>query len=243
MNVAIAPERNVVGELQRLRTSSIWPDRHAPNGDGRVVVLVNGFGMPPATLMPLGRWLRAGGWDVHVAPVGWNVACGEATVARVAALVESVSRGLPVALVGHSRGGLLARVVAVRHPDTVSELVTVCTPWAVGPPDRPGVAVAAGALRYLRRHRVDVLGSIDCADGDCCTRFRTDMTAKPIATWTAIWSSRDGIGGGDAAPPAEADHSVDVATTHLGAIASVPGWNAIGQALGRPRPSSPRRPA
>ena len=59
------------------RESSLWPDRHAPAGDGRAVVLLNGFGMPPATLNPLARWLRAGGWAVHVAPTGWNLDCGE----------------------------------------------------------------------------------------------------------------------------------------------------------------------
>ena len=232
--VGISPEHKVVSEIRRLRSSRMWPDQGAPAGDGRAVVLLNGFGMPQATLMPLGRWLRAAGWEVQMAPTGWNVACGEATVERIASVVEDVHRGAPVALVGHSRGGLLARVVAVRLAGMVSDLVTVCTPWTVGPPDRPGVAMAAGAVRFLRRHGVDTMGSIDCADGGCCARFRADMAAKPTASWTAIWSSRDGIGGEAASPPPEADHAIDISTTHLGAIASIPGWKAIGVALTRP---------
>jgi pimeloyl-ACP methyl ester carboxylesterase len=211
----------------------MWPDRAAPAGDGRTVVLINGFGMPPATLKPLGRWLRAGGWAVQTAPTGWNVGCGEATVERVCSLVDAVQLDGPVALVGHSRGGVLARVASVRLADRVSDLVTVCTPWTIGPPDRPGVAVTTGAVRFLRRHGVDTMGSVDCADGDCCTQFRAEMTAKPPAAWTAIWSSRDGIGGRDAMPPAAADDAVDIATTHLGSIASVPAWTAIAAALTR----------
>lgn len=232
-NVGISSERNVVAELQRLRSSSMWPDQQAPPGDGRALVLVNGFGMPQATLKPLARWLRAGGWEVRAAPTGWNVGCGEATAKRICSLVEAMHPGEPVVLVGHSRGGLLARVVAVRLAGKVSDLVTICTPWTIGPPDRPGVAVAAGMVRFLRRHRVDMMGSIDCADGGCCTRFRAEMTATPQAAWTAIWSSQDGIGGSDAMPPAEADHAVDISTTHLGAIASIPAWNAIRAALTR----------
>ena len=74
----------MVAELQALRRSSMWPDRGAPPGDGRAVVLVNGFGVPPATLAPLARWLRGGGWDVRIAPLGWNVGCGEVAAARLA---------------------------------------------------------------------------------------------------------------------------------------------------------------
>ena len=233
VSVKVSPERKVVTELQRLRKSSMWPDQQAPAGAGRAVVLVNGFGMPQATLKPLARWLRAGGWEVQTAPTGWNVGCGEATSERLCSMVEAMHPGEPVALVGHSRGGLLARVVAVRLAGKVSDLVTICTPWTIGPPDRPGVAAAAGTVRFLRRHGVGMMGSIDCADGDCCKRFRAEMTTKPQAVWTAIWSSRDGIGGNDATPPAEADHAVDISTTHLGAIASVPAWNAIGAALTR----------
>lgn len=225
----------MVAELQALRSSSMWPDRGAPPGEGRGVILVNGFGMPPATLSPLARWLRGGGWAAQVAPVGWNVGCGEVAAGRLSSVILKASRDAPVAVVGHSRGGLVARVAAARLPGEVSHLVTLCTPWTIGPPDRPGIAVVAGGVRFLRRHGVEAMGSIDCADGTCCARFRDDMGQKPRATWTAIWSSRDGVAGDDAAPPPEADHTVDTSTTHLGAVASVGAWTAIGAALSRAR--------
>jgi triacylglycerol lipase len=231
--VGTSPEWNVVGEHRRLRASPLWPDRHPPPGDGRAVVLISGFGVPPTTVRPLGRWLAAGGWNVEVAPTGWNVDCGEATVGRLSEAIDAIhrSRG-PVALVGHSRGGLLARVLAVRHPDRVSDLVTICTPWALGPPDRPGVASVSRAIRFLRQHRViHTMGSIDCAAGTCCTRVRADMHVTPEPPWTAIWSSRDGIAGEASTPPATAGRAVDIATTHLGAVLSLPGWHAVGTAL------------
>jgi pimeloyl-ACP methyl ester carboxylesterase len=109
------------------------------------VALVGGFGAPPALLRRLRDALRGAGHTVRVAPLGFNVDCSEATVQRLDAWIGDVFGDAPVVLVGHSRGGQLARVVAVRHPDTVTRLITVATPWALGPPDRPGVAAVAGA--------------------------------------------------------------------------------------------------
>jgi pimeloyl-ACP methyl ester carboxylesterase len=196
------------------------------------VVLVHGFGVPAATLRPLRGWLSAAGWDVISPSLGLNLACASvATEQVVAAAADGRARtGQPVALVGHSRGGLLGKVAAVRRPDLVGVLVTVCTPWTLGPPDRPGVATVGRALRFGRRHGVDLLGSIDCADGACCSDLRPDLAQVPVAPWTALWSSADRIAGDDARCTG-ATRTVDLGTSHLGAVLSVEGWRAIGEAL------------
>jgi pimeloyl-ACP methyl ester carboxylesterase len=140
----------------------------------------------------------------------------------------------PVTLVGHSRGGQLARVAAVRRPDAVDRLVTVVTPWTIGPPDRPGVALATRALRGLRRRGVDVLASIECADGPCCARFRDDVAATPAATWTACWSSQDRVAGADARNPSGADRTVDLQTGHLGAVLARAGIRQVADEVDAP---------
>ena len=193
------------------------------------VVLVAGFGAPPSTLRPLARALRTAGADVTVAPTGLNLDCGEATVARLTDLVAGV--GQPVTLVGHSRGGQLARVVAARDPDAVARLITVGTPWTIGPPDRPGVAIGTAVVRGLRRLGVPVMGSIDCATGDCCAAYRRDLAAPLSVRWVAIWSSRDRVAGEDSRPPAEADVVLDVDASHLGLVRSEAGIAAIRSAL------------
>jgi pimeloyl-ACP methyl ester carboxylesterase len=182
------------------------------------VVLIGGFGVPPVALRRLRSSLSGRGHDVHVAPLGRNVDCGERAVGRVLDLVDGLAAAGRVTLVGHSRGGQLARVAAVRRPEAVDRLVTVATPWTIGPPDRPGVAVATRAVQALRRRGIDVLASIECATGPCCARYRDDLRAKPAATWTALWSSTDRIAGDDARPPAEADRAVDLGTGHLRAV-------------------------
>jgi pimeloyl-ACP methyl ester carboxylesterase len=185
------------------------------------VVLVGGFGLPATYLRPLARRL-----DASVASLGFNVDCGERSVQR---LLEQLGPGSTV--VGHSRGGQLARVAAVRRPDLVSRLVTVGTPWSIGPPDRAGVAAMTSAVRAVRRRGVDVLASVDCADGECCADYRRDVVAKPAARWTAIWSSADTVSGNDGRPPAVADEAVDVPVSHLGLVRSTRGIDAIAAVL------------
>jgi pimeloyl-ACP methyl ester carboxylesterase len=171
-------------------------------------------------LRPLRDTLRASGHRVWVAPLGFNVGCGEAAVATLERWVADVGDGAPVVVVGHSRGGLLARVLAVRRPDLVSRLITVSTPWSIGPPDRPGVAAVTAALQRVRRAGLPVMASIECATGECCVQFREDMARKPAAPWTALWSSTDRFAGDDAFPPPEADKRVDLRTGHVGAVTS-----------------------
>jgi pimeloyl-ACP methyl ester carboxylesterase len=197
---------------------------------------VPGFGIPPATISPLARWLRSGGWQVLIPPLGWNVGCGTVAadaVGRCAA--QGVAQtGRPVVVVGHSRGGLLGRVAALDGGESVEHLVTVCTPWTIGSPDRPGVATVERALRALRRRGVERFASIECASGPCCARFREIMGDAPSGRWTALWSSTDGIGGPASRPPAIADQIIDLRTSHLGGVLSVPGWSAIAEALSSP---------
>jgi triacylglycerol lipase len=182
------------------------------------VALVGGFGAPPALLRPLRDALRSAGHTVRVAPLGLNLDCGEVTAQRLDAWVGDVFADAPVAIVGHSRGGHVARVVAVRRPDNVTRLVTVATPWTIGPPDRPGVAAVAGVVRTLRRRGLKLMGSIDCASGTCCADYRRDVVKKPAARWSALWSSTDRFAGDDARAPREADNAVDLRVGHVGAV-------------------------
>ena len=188
------------------------PSDEVPVSTGGSILLLCGFGMPGATMRPLAATLEQRGMEAIVAPLGMNVDCGESTVARV---IELIDRYGVEAIIGHSRGGQLGLVAAVRRPDQIRQLVTVGTPWSVGPPDRPGVAMLSRLLRFARAHGVDPMPSIDCGTGDCCAKFRDDIQRHPAATWTAFWSSNDRIAGTDSQPPEQADESVDLRDGHL----------------------------
>jgi pimeloyl-ACP methyl ester carboxylesterase len=225
-------ELRFLAERRELSASPFMSSGAPAPGTAGSVLLLQGFGVPARTLAPLGAWLARGGWDVSFAPVGWNVGCGEATVDVVVERLEQLAgRSGPAVVLGHSRGGLLGRVAAVRHPRLVAGLVTVCTPWALGPPARPGVTTMSRLVRLARRHGLRTMGSIDCDHAACCTAFRADMGVVPTVPWAALWSSRDTVGGAASVPPTGPTRTVDLGTSHLGAVRSVAGWTAIGDAL------------
>jgi len=182
------------------------------------VLLVGGFGLPPQLLAPLARELYG-----RVVPTGFTVGCGEALTRRVVAAIDASDA--PVTLIGHSRGGQLARVAAARRADRVQRLISVGTPSSIGPPQRWGVPMMTALLR-----RVPNPIALDCAHGACCAEFRRDLAAPVTVPWTAIWSGRDRI-----VPPHEARHGgadcVQVDVSHVGLVTSSRGRAAIRSAL------------
>ncbi len=177
-------------------------------------LLVGGFGLPAGVLRPLARDLQG-----TIVPTGLTIGCGEAEATKVVAAIDAAPEA--VVLVGHSRGGQLARVAAARRPEHVRRLITVGTPATIGPPQRWGVPLVTAALRRLPQPI-----ALDCATGDCCAAFRADL-ARPVAIpWVAVWSPHDRV-----VPPHEATadgaDSVEVHTGHIGLVLAPEGRRAI----------------
>ena len=177
-------------------------------------LIVGGYGLPGKLYAALAREL--GG---IVVPTGLTVGCGEVGAQKVLEAIDRVDGA--VILIGHSRGGQLARVAACRRPARVARLVSVATPTSVGPPSRRGVLLVSAALRLLP---VDL--AIDCAVAPCCTAFRSDLDASVTVPWVALWSPLDRV-----VPPHEARHTgaelVVARMTHLGFVSTRAGRSAI----------------
>jgi pimeloyl-ACP methyl ester carboxylesterase len=150
-----------------------------------------------ASLAVLRAWLRRRGHPVASSGMLVNVDCAERICARLQRRVCDLAErsGRPVALIGQSRGGALARVVAVREPEHVSALVTL------GSPVQDSLAVAPQVLRTvawvarLGDLRLPGLFSTRCRDGDCCAVFREQLRA-PVADGVvsvAVHSRSDAI--------------------------------------------------
>lgn len=130
-------------------------------------------------------------------------------------LAERIQR--PEVVIGQSRGGELARVLAVRNPDLVGSLVMlgspVLAPLSVGPS-------VLGAVRSVAR--LGDLGmpgafSTECGDGPCCAAFREDLQAPLLRAVrpVAIYSRSDGIVSWRACLDPCA-HQVEVESSHSG---------------------------
>jgi pimeloyl-ACP methyl ester carboxylesterase len=210
------------------------------------VLLVPGFMAGDRSLSALAGWLGRRGSRTASAGMWLNVDCGERT-ARALETAEAVegsgpakgnatgetrpgpsaghgpcvgSRSEPrrrVVVIGQSRGGELARVIAVRNPDLVGAVVMlgspVLDPLRVG----PNVLRAVRAVARLGDLGVPGTFSSECADGPCCAAYRADLQAPlPRAIRAvSIYSRSDGIVSWQACLDRCAEH-VEVDSSHSG---------------------------
>jgi triacylglycerol lipase len=218
---AVAPlwgELRYSHELLRLLSDS---DLRSPprRADAEPVFLIPGFMAGDASLAMLRSWLVRRGHRVSTSGMRVNVDCAERGVTRLQGQLEAfASEGADrVVLIGQSRGGALARVLAVRNPQIVSSVVML------GSPVRDPLAVAPSVLQTLRWvARLGDLGlpgvlSSSCRDGACCSSFRDDLTtALPEGVMaTAVHSRSDAIVDWRACLDPHAHH-VEVDSSHCG---------------------------
>lgn len=128
------------------------PPRYAA-GAGRPVVLVPGVYERWHFLRPFADRLADAGHPVHVLPeLGVNARAIPATAARVLAALERLDLR-DVALVAHSKGGLIGKAAMLEDADArIDRLVAVATPFAGS---RMADLTLVPALRAFRpRHPV-----------------------------------------------------------------------------------------
>jgi triacylglycerol lipase len=200
--VVPAPVGPLWGELRYSRElARLLADRdlRAPRRrrDAQPVMLIPGFMAGDSSMAMLRYWLRRRGHRVLLSGIRANVDCAGRAVNRLEVhLREFASEsGRPVFLIGQSRGGALARSLAVRDPQNVSGLVML------GSPVCDSLAVSAQVLRTVRwMARLGDIGipgvfSSSCRSGACCADFRDDLTAplEPRLGAVAVYSRSDGI--------------------------------------------------
>jgi triacylglycerol lipase len=221
-------------EAATLLRSSVWRDGGVPDGAGRPVLLIPGFMAGDGTLVTLTRWLRQNGYRTHRAGIRLNVACSEQHLARLEERLEALaaSSGQRVAIVGQSRGGILARVLGVRRPDLVSGIVTLGAPTVSQLSAHPFVLAQILVVGALGTGRVPGMFRVSCLRGACCRRFRADL-AGPFPDgvgFTAMYSKTDGVVDWRACldPAAE---QVEVRASHMGMGVNAEVYAELGNAL------------
>jgi pimeloyl-ACP methyl ester carboxylesterase len=205
-------------ELARLAVDPefIRPKRQA---DAPPVLLVPGFMAGDGSLAMMHGWLRRRGSRTAAAGMWLNVDCGERAARGIEARLRRIAEraGRDVVLIGQSRGGELARVVAVRNPELVSTLVTLGSPVLSPLSVAPAVLNAVRSVARLGDLGVPGMFSRRCADGDCCARYRADLAAPLPDTIraVAIYSRSDGVVSWRACLDPSAAH-VEVESSHGG---------------------------
>jgi triacylglycerol lipase len=205
-------------ELRSLTRHALYTDPPAAP-EPLPVMLIPGFLTGDAQLATLGSWLRRRGHRTHRSGIRVNVDCSAAATKRLEQRLEEFVRleGEPAVLIGQSRGGLFARVLAVRRPDLVRTVVTLGSPQLDPFAVHPLIWVQGALIAGLAALGVPGVASRHCRGGGCCRDFMRDLEA-PLPkglNHVSIYSKRDGIVDWRAciAPGA---HNSEVRSTHCG---------------------------
>jgi len=164
-------------EAAALLRSPVWRGRGVPDGGGLPVLLVPGFLAGDPSLAVMQRWLRARGYRTCTSQIRVNVDCTRRAVERLERrLVGLTDRtGQPAAIVGQSRGGLFAKLVAMRRPDRVSGIVTLGSPNVDHLAINPLVAAQVRLVAALGGAGVPGLFLDDCVRGTCAEELVAEL--------------------------------------------------------------------
>ena len=234
-------------EAANLLRHPVYRGEGIPDAEDQPVLLIPGFLAGDDSLGVMTKWLRRTGHQTRSAGMRANVDCSALACQRLIERLEVMAeaQGRKVAIVGQSRGGNFAKVIAVRRPDLVSGIVTLgspqTNPTAVHPLVRAQV-YAVGALGTLGARG---LFRRSCLWGDCCKTFWEELSGplpKGVG-YVSIYSRSDGVVDWRACLDEGARH-VEVRASHVGMAVSVDTYQALAEALesfrGRRR-GAPRR--
>src|SRR3954463_12783627 len=102
-----------------------------PHGDGHSVLVLPGLLADDVSTRTLRSVLRKLGYDVHGWGLGRNIGPTATCVNGIRDLLDRVSHssGRPVPVIGWSLGGIFARDLARRSPESVRQVVTLGSPF------------------------------------------------------------------------------------------------------------------
>lgn len=120
----------------------------APKGDNRPILVIPGIGMTDSSTLILRRYLKFLGYRVRPWKLGRNLGAktigvhNERLIERVESVYDDEQRALT--LIGWSMGGIMARMVARRHPEKIFEVISLAAPFGGDP-------FASGAWQVYER--------------------------------------------------------------------------------------------
>jgi hypothetical protein len=202
--------------LARLLRAAPWLT-NAPRGDRQTVIDLLGWKAPEASNLPLRAFLRFLGYDARPWGLGTNRGTPERDAERLAQQLAARPRHPPVALVGWSLGGTVAREIARAVPERVACVVTFGSPVIGGPTHTIGART---------------MGRDECERIDALIR-RLDAEQPIEVPLTTIYTRRDGVVDWRACIDHASPHveHVEVRSTHLGLGLDPDVWSTVAQAL------------
>jgi triacylglycerol lipase len=185
-------EATLLHEWLTLRTTPVFQGQGIPRGTGAAVVTLPGFMCSDLYTSCLTQWLRRIGYRAYPSGLARNNDCIERSLGQTLKTIESAAAetGGKVHLIGHSLGGILARIAATQRPELIASVITLASPFR-------GIR-AHSYILWLGsrvRQRVQTADGPHCFTGFCeCPAVLALQSAWPTAVPTgAIYTKADGI--------------------------------------------------
>src|SRR4051794_29877017 len=221
-------------EAAALLRSRVFKGEGVEDAGGQPVLLIPGFLAGDDSLGVMTQWLRRTGHRTKSAGIRSNVDCSSSSVERLAERLDCLAEtsGQRVAIIGQSRGGSIAKVLAVRHPELVSGIVTLGSPQLDPFDVHPLVRVQVYAVGTLGTLGIRGLFKHSCKSGKCCKTFWEDL-AGPMPKrvgYLSVYSKSDGIVRWRSCLDPEAEH-LEIDASHVGMAVAPRAYRAIAHAL------------
>lgn len=199
--VRLVAEAQVVLEPLRRPTRRIAVE---PSADPQTVMFLPGFATHPVRMRYMAKQLERAGHTVKRWGLGFNLGPTAERFVVLERRIEALSSRYqqPLVLVGWSLGGIFARELARRHPDKVSKVITMGSPFS----GSPRANNAWRAYHLITGHSVDN------------PPIESNVAEKPPVDTVALWSPLDGIVSprSSCGKPGERDRAISVRCTHIG---------------------------
>ncbi|MDQ6649314.1 MAG: alpha/beta hydrolase [Actinomycetota bacterium] len=222
-------------ELLRLLADPVYRGVGVPRGDGSPVLLIPGFLAGDGSLSVMANWLRRLGYEPHGADIVLNVDCSDRTLDRLERRLAGIARKSgDVAIIGHSRGGHLAKALAHRRPELVSQVISLGsgldTPFDISIPTKAAVA----GVRTILHRTSRTARANGCFTPSCQCPFTRDYTGTfpPDVPLTSVHSQGDGVVWWEACVVPYA-RNVEVTGSHIGLAFNRKAYRVIGETLAR----------
>jgi pimeloyl-ACP methyl ester carboxylesterase len=233
LRIPIWREGRVALERASMRRDPLLRGVGIQRGDGTPVLMIPGFLAGDLSLTLMARWLRDIGYRPCRAGIRANVDCTERALVRLEHQLERFAERHErrVRIVGHSRGGTMARVLAVRRPDLVEGIICLGAPMTDQLDVHPLVRAQVRTVAFLGTLGVPGLFSFGCGSG-CCAQATADTTAPfpERVAFTSIYSRSDGVVAWRACLDPAADQ-VEVRSSHVGMAINAEVFRAVAATL------------
>jgi pimeloyl-ACP methyl ester carboxylesterase len=236
--IPIWREGRVALERSALLRDEVIRGQGIPHGDGSPVLLVSGFLAGDLSLSLMARWLKSIGYRPCRAGIVANVDCTGRSLERLEGELERFAErhGRSVTVVGHSRGGTMARILAVRRPDLVQCVASLGSPMVDELAVHPLVRAHVETVAMLGTLGVPGLFSRGCSSGVCCQTAREQARGPFPARvgFTSIYSRSDGVVDWRACLDPAARH-VEVSSSHVGMAVNAEVFRVLADTLAHRR--------